>query len=80
VYFAVFFKNFLSVAVILDLLSSFSVQDSLPYSKVGTAAVLHILNFVWFWTSEGFRTLVTIPLNRKNLVILIRTLCRQNSE
>jgi hypothetical protein len=34
VYFAGFLKNFISVAVILDLSYYFSAQDSLPYNRV----------------------------------------------
>jgi hypothetical protein len=55
-YFAVFLKNFVSAAVILDLSCSFSVQISLSYRRVGNADVLYIISLVCFRTLEGFRT------------------------
>jgi hypothetical protein len=41
VHFAVSLKNFTPAVVILALACSFSVQVSLPYSKVGTARVVY---------------------------------------
>jgi hypothetical protein len=62
VYYAVFLRNFIFAAVILDLFSSFNVLVSLPYSRVGIARVLCIHRLVYFWTLEGFKTLVMVPV------------------
>jgi hypothetical protein len=48
VYFMAVLKKFISVAVILDLSCFFSVQVSLPYSRVGIVWVLCILSLVCF--------------------------------
>jgi uncharacterized membrane protein len=52
--------------VILDLSCTFSVQLSLPYSKVGIASVLYIHNLVCFWTLEGCRSRLMILVICKN--------------
>jgi hypothetical protein len=52
----VVFLTFVSTPVIQDLSCVFSVEVSLPYSRVGIARVLCICNLVCFWMVEGFRT------------------------
>jgi hypothetical protein len=66
VYCAVFLRNFISAAVILDLSCSFNIHASLPYSRVGIARMLYIRSLVCFWTMEGFRTRLTIPVIFRN--------------
>jgi hypothetical protein len=56
VYCAVFLRNLISAAIILDLSCSFNVHVSLLYSRVSIARVLCIRSMVCFWTLEGFRT------------------------
>jgi hypothetical protein len=73
VYFAVFLKNFISAAVILDISCSIMVHISLPCNQVGTASVLCIHNLVCFWMLEGFRTLLMVPVICKNFDNLFGT-------
>jgi hypothetical protein len=72
-YFAVLLRNSISAAVILTLSCSFSVQVSVPFSRVAIARVLYICNPVCFYTSEGFRTWLMIPVICKNYDSLIAT-------
>jgi hypothetical protein len=74
VYFAVFLRNLISAAVILDLSCSFSAQVSLPCSTVSIAGVLYTRNLVRFWTLEGFRTgVMMIPVICKNFGNMLGT-------
>jgi len=68
--FAVFPKNFISASVFLDFSCFFSVQFSLPYSKVGIADVLCICSLVYFMSVQGFGTCLMIPIICKNSVNL----------
>jgi hypothetical protein len=52
--------------MIVALSLSFSVQVSLPYSGFVIARVLYIRNLLYFWTLEGFRTWLMIPMICKN--------------
>lgn len=64
---------------------SYSVQVSLPYSRVSTDGVLNIRNLVCFLTLEGFKTWLTIPVICKNCDMIAPVLinreiikCRKN--
>jgi hypothetical protein len=78
VYFARYLKHLISTAVILSLSYSFSVDVSLPRSRVGADRVLYIRNLVFFWTLERFRTWLMISKLCKNVGILIAILLWSN--
>jgi hypothetical protein len=48
--------RFISPVAILDLLCSFSVQDSLQHTGMGRAKVVHIRSLVCLLTLQGSRT------------------------
>jgi hypothetical protein len=51
-----YLENFISAAVILDFPFSYSVQVSLPYSRVGIAMACYIRSLDCFWTLKGLRS------------------------
>jgi len=72
-YFAVLLINFISAGVILYLSCSLIAQVSHPYNKAGNANVLYICSLVRFWTYEGFKVPLVIPVTCRNYDILTVT-------